>query len=245
MGFALATGSGQTKRATNPSLSPTAKGAIRLPSDLDARRNSMIDLQTANEQLRQLQIEARAQRESQNSSVTQQHTAVQPTHPPWEHSWSLKNGMKDLLAARARSGIKSRREAKVESQPAVVKPKPRKLSAPVKKNSHLIRHFPDIGIATLRQHQDCLYRVWLLMRFLDEDGRGWLSLNELKQQLTALASPYRLFAWPRLRSLLHQGDGRYWQLGEDGRIWCKAAVHVVSILGLPRQRCQCNISPRV
>ena len=47
-----------------------------------------------------------------------------------------------------------------------------------------VKHYPSIGLAALKTEQTSIYRVWLLCRYLDAQGRGWLDIQEVRQQVT-------------------------------------------------------------
>lgn len=74
-----------------------------------------------------------------------------------------------------------------------------------------VKHYPSIGIAALKEEQAAIYRVWLMCRYLDVDGRGWLPVQDVRKQLTGKESKLRLYCWRRLRQILGQGHDRFWQ----------------------------------
>lgn len=98
-----------------------------------------------------------------------------------------------------------------------------------------IRHYPSIGLAALQVEQVAPYRVWLLCRYLDEQGRGWLSVSDVCQQLTGKESKLRLFGWRRLRQVWAQGHGLFWEWDKtSGRLWLYGAAAVAANLDVPR-----------
>ncbi len=98
-----------------------------------------------------------------------------------------------------------------------------------------IRHYPSIGLAALQAEQVAPYRVWLLCRHLDEQGQGWLPVSEVCQQLTGKGSKLRLFGWRRLRQLLGQGHGLFWEWDKTSdRLWLHGAAFVAAKLDVPR-----------
>jgi hypothetical protein len=109
-----------------------------------------------------------------------------------------------------------------------------------------ITHYPSLGLAALRAGQAPLYQVWLAGRFLDEAGRGWLTLTDVRQQLAGEpgSTGVRLFGWRRLRQVLGQGDGRYWTWDRaHGRLWLFGAAQVAARLGVERLAGQPVILP--
>ena len=92
-----------------------------------------------------------------------------------------------------------------------------------------------IGLAALQAEQVAPYRVWLLCRYLDEQGRGWLPVSDVCQQLTGKGSKLRLFGWRRLRQVLGQGHGLFWEWDKtSGRLWLYGAAIVAAKLDVPR-----------
>lgn len=110
---------------------------------------------------------------------------------------------------------------------------------PVKRqqsDNETVKHYPTLGIAALKAGEAPVYQVWLACRFLDENGRGWLSLQEVRQQLTGPGcTGVRLFGWRRLRQVLGQGNGRYWMWDKVGsRLWLFGAARVAAELNVER-----------
>lgn len=91
--------------------------------------------------------------------------------------------------------------------------------------------YPDLALAMLRQGQVAAGRIWLLLRHLDQAGRGWLAIAEARQQLTAPNSPWRVCGWRQLRNLLAQGDGIFWQRQQE-RIWLRSVPKAAAALGI-------------
>jgi hypothetical protein len=76
-------------------------------------------------------------------------------------------------------------------------------------------------------------RIWLLLRYLDGAGRGWLDLEEVRTHLTNKQSPWQVCGWRQLRNLLNEGDGVFWVRG-DGRIWLHSTTRVAAALQVNR-----------
>ena len=99
----------------------------------------------------------------------------------------------------------------------------KKLPLPIDKST--IKHYPTIGIAALKEEKATIYRVWLVCRYLDRDGRGWLSVQDGRERLTDTDSQLRLFTWRRLRQVLTQGHGRFWIWDKEyERLWLLGAA---------------------
>jgi hypothetical protein len=96
-----------------------------------------------------------------------------------------------------------------------------------------VKLYPDIGLAMLRQEQTAAGRLWLLLRGLDGEGRGWLRVANIRQLLTKKSSKTYLCGWRQLRNLLRDGDDLYWTRDEE-RIWLRSAAKVAYGLGVAR-----------
>jgi len=93
--------------------------------------------------------------------------------------------------------------------------------------------YPDLALTMLRQNQTAAGRVWLLLRVLDEQGKGWIDEQGGRQALTGRQSPWRVCGWRQLRNLLRQGDGIFWQRS-NGRIWLASLAKAAAALGVER-----------
>ena len=70
---------------------------------------------------------------------------------------------------------------------------------------------PSLALALLRQQQVAAGRLWLLLRALDGEGRGWLARSDIEAAFADPDSPTH-FCTPRyLRQLLAEGDGFFWE----------------------------------
>ena len=102
-------------------------------------------------------------------------------------------------------------------------------------NRGTVRHYPTIGIAALKEEQAAIYRVWLLYRYLDQDGRGWLAIQDIREKLTDMESKLRLFTWRRLRQVLGQGHSRFWIWDKEReRLWLFGAARIATNLDVNR-----------
>ncbi len=97
---------------------------------------------------------------------------------------------------------------------------------------------PDIAIAMLQGDLSSPGRVWLLLRHLDDEGCGWVTVNRTRQALTEKQSPLRICGWRQLRNLLSEGDHIFWKRDDvpasQGRIWLQSAAKVAAALGVQR-----------
>ena len=101
-------------------------------------------------------------------------------------------------------------------------------------NPETIRAHPSILTALLREEMVATGRLWLLCRHLDQQGRGWVAVDELRTELTASSGRLRLCGWRRLRQLLQAGKGRLWDRDDVGRLWLYGTRRVARLLQLDR-----------
>lgn len=88
---------------------------------------------------------------------------------------------------------------------------------------------PDVRRpAQLAPNLEAPARLWLL-RVIDGPGRGWLPLDEARRQLTDPQSPLRCCG-RRLRQLLAQGEGLFWQRDDQDRLWLRGAPKIAHTL---------------
>lgn len=96
---------------------------------------------------------------------------------------------------------------------------------------------PTMLHAILRQEREAAARVWLLLRLADREGRGWLTVDEARRELTVPGAPLFVYGWRRLRQLLAAGEGVFWtreaRTGGD-RLWLRGAHRVALALNCPR-----------
>jgi hypothetical protein len=92
---------------------------------------------------------------------------------------------------------------------------------------------PAIGLALLREEQAAAGRVWLLLRYLDSVGRGWVTTRQAHGWLTVASSPYRICGDRQLRKLLVQGEGLFWRR-RNGRIWLHGLAKTAANLKIRR-----------
>jgi hypothetical protein len=93
----------------------------------------------------------------------------------------------------------------------------------------LIKLYPDIALALLRERLVAPGRLWLLLGYIDPSGRGWVDVDLARGRLTKQGSPLRLVGWRQMRKLLARGDGLFWQ--RDGRrIWLRSPLKVAASL---------------
>jgi hypothetical protein len=77
-------------------------------------------------------------------------------------------------------------------------------------------------------------RVWMVCRYLDEEGRGWVYIEDLKRYLTRSESSLQLVAAKEFETILREGDGLFWNLDNQGRLWLAGLARVASSLNIER-----------
>lgn len=132
--------------------------------------------------------------------------------------------------ARTRDGLKPQEKRIIPcdtflAPPAAVDP------APVKPTAVTVKNYPFLGLAILKAKLTAVYRVWLVARHVDRDGRGWLETKELETAVTG--GQFDLFNYRRFRQIVGDGCGTFWQEA-NGRLWLAGVAQVAIALGCSR-----------
>jgi hypothetical protein len=85
----------------------------------------------------------------------------------------------------------------------------------------------------LRQEMTAPGRLWLMLRYLDQQGSGQLRIDIIRQTLTHKTSDLRLCGKRQLRNLLRDGDGVFWMRDKE-RVWLFSAARVANALDVER-----------
>jgi hypothetical protein len=93
---------------------------------------------------------------------------------------------------------------------------------------------PSLAVAVLKKNLEAPARVYFLLRAIDQDGRGWLSVEQIRQQLSRKDGAYRICGWRRLRQLLRQGEGFFWHRDGQDRLWISGVHKIAHELNLDR-----------
>jgi hypothetical protein len=102
-------------------------------------------------------------------------------------------------------------------------------------SSHFTIH-PSLALALLRRQQVAAGRLWLLLRALDEAGRGWLNRTDIEAAFADPDSPSYFCTTRYLRQLLAAGDGLFWQREGSEKVWLRGQAKVAAALGIDRLR---------
>lgn len=159
-----------------------------------------------------------------------------PALPPV--NWSLRNAQLALQQVRERDGLGLH---KPTSTTTLMPPTdlgrgeapPTNQEPTVFDSKGVIAH-PTMVLAMLKQGLEAPGRVYFLLRVIDTDGRGWLEIQNIRRLLTQKESPWRICGWRRLRQLLKQGEGVFWQRDAKDRLWLKGTHKIAYTLDCDR-----------
>ena len=87
----------------------------------------------------------------------------------------------------------------------------------------------ELTAAFLKHELSATGRIWLLLRHIDVDGRGWVAVDEARQQLTRKEAVLHVCGWRQLRNLLLAGNGTFWERDKN-RIWLRSVAKVATRL---------------
>ena len=105
--------------------------------------------------------------------------------------------------------------------------------APPKQRPTTVTLYPELSTAFLKYELSATGRIWLLLRHIDVDGRGWVAVDEARQQLTSKKATLRVCGWRQFRNLLHAGNGTFWKRDKN-RIWLRSVAKVAIQLQVER-----------
>ena len=103
-----------------------------------------------------------------------------------------------------------------------------------------VKVYPSIAAAILRKESSAPARIYFLLRTIDTNGRGCLSLDLIQDELTTSKKPLRIAkaktsdknAWRNLRGLLRRGDGIFWTRDEENNcLWLHSAARIALAMG--------------
>jgi len=145
-------------------------------------------------------------------------------------SWAIRNAQVALQQRRLQLGIAKRAATQTDTDwPEGVQISSSGPEVAFKFSTTITVH-PTIAMAILRQHLEAPARVYFLLRAIDSAGRGWLPTEHVRQYLTQKDSPVKICGWRRLRQLLREGDGIFWQRDDQDRLWLKGSHRIAYTL---------------
>lgn len=152
-------------------------------------------------------------------------------------NWSLSNAQTALQDKRLQLVRNSGYRWGTAPQPASREPWQEEglatTEAPDNQEAIVVVH-PTLLLSMLKENLEASGRVWLLLRAIDRQGRGWLHVEDIRRKLTAKDSNWRICGWRRLRQLLHQGQDIFWERDKNGRLWLKGAHRIAYTLNSGR-----------
>jgi hypothetical protein len=159
-----------------------------------------------------------------------------PGLPPSHLGWGNCRLTKALAAEQERQ-FRGQEEEHVQPlcwrSPASRSPDSQEATPPTLPDNQSVRIYPDLALAFLRNQHAAESRIWLLLRFLDATGRGWIDIAVAKERLTQQGSNLHVCGWRQLRKLLGYGEGIFWDRA-NGRIWLHSVAKVAASLGVRR-----------
>lgn len=97
--------------------------------------------------------------------------------------------------------------------------------------SATVKGYPDVGLAVLRSGEAGAYRLWLLLRHLDQDGRGWHGEDDLRCWVLSKG----LWSDRTTRRTLAEGEGVWWWR-RHGEVCYASLERVCGRLGVRLER---------
>jgi hypothetical protein len=156
-----------------------------------------------------------------------------PTTLPQHLGWGSEPLTAALRYAQQRHTEQQQQIEEITTPALALSEQPQKASQPADFNKESVKLYPDIGLAMLRHEQTAPGRLWLLLRLLDEPGRGNFRIARVRSRLTQRKSATYLCGWRQLRNLLREGEGLYWTRDKE-HIWLRSAAKVAQNLGVER-----------
>lgn len=105
---------------------------------------------------------------------------------------------------------------------------------PSELDGRTVKAWPGLLTAMLKHEVAAAGRIYLLMRFIDSEGSGWLTVDHVRFVFTHKESPLKVMGWRRLRQILHGGEGIFWKRDDRGRIWIIGAGKIADRLDVER-----------
>jgi hypothetical protein len=95
-----------------------------------------------------------------------------------------------------------------------------------------VRAYPSLLAAARRGGRVPHMRLYHLCMALIPKGSGYVKLDQVKRYYTFDHSPYRVFTPRRLRQILAEGDGVFWERHTDSALWLKSPDKIAAALGV-------------
>ena len=134
-------------------------------------------------------------------------------------SWSLRNATVQLAALRATHGLQP---PTAVSQPApspaqqITSPEETAVSQPAQETAvssalvTSVKVWPGLGAAMKQNQFGPHYRLHVACQVIDPTGSGRVAIEAIRAAFTKKQNGRFLFSWRRVRQILNDGDGRFW-----------------------------------
>ena len=136
----------------------------------------------------------------------------------------------DWLARLAETAV-TKRTSTTNTQPAPPSNPQSSIQDP--QSNGWVKLYPDIGLGMLRQELTAPGRLWLMLRYFDQQGSGQLRIDIIRQHLTKKTSTLFMCGQRQLRNLLRDGEGVFWTRNKE-RVWLYSAARVAFALDVER-----------
>lgn len=93
-----------------------------------------------------------------------------------------------------------------------------------------VRAYPSLLNASHKAGSVPAMRLHLLLRAMDDQGRGCVHVHHARKMLTTRSRFRVKQSWRRIRQILNDGDGVYWTRDNVGRIWLRAPARIATAL---------------
>ncbi len=196
-------------------------------------------LLAAQQRLQSLQKKRRAERIAAGLPVAYDHGRF--PHPIIHHSSPITQLPLHLGWGNAAvTAVLRKKEAATEQVTSSKWPVSAPQTAQLTKQATLpttVKLYPDVALGMLRRELAAAGRIWLLLHYIDNEGRGWLTFEATREKLSRKESDLRVCGQRQLRNLLNQGDGIFW-VRRNGRIWIRSVAKAAAALGVQRLKLQ-------
>ena len=227
----------------------------RVPSQTDDRSNeSVFDTSDPSVNSREKSRLERLQAANERLFALRQQAASRRADSAGDRQQVAENSEEKTLPAHLGWGsVQFSRQAKLHKAPPSAETPPTTPIQPTPPPEPIVKQevvrpaniqaHPSILTAMLREEVESIGRIWLLARHIDQAGRGWLSIDELREHLTDKQSSLRCVGWRRLRQILTAGEGRFWNRDPFGRIFLYGTTRVAQQLDVEKLTGQAVLLP--
>ena len=97
-----------------------------------------------------------------------------------------------------------------------------------------VRAYPSLLAAARKGRRGPHMRLYLLCKALDVAGSGVVALDQVRRYFVGQDAPYKAFGARRLRQILAEGRGVFWQRYTDDKLWLASPGRLAVALGVGR-----------